>query len=187
MCVYGNVKWNPTVSSQCAAFDPVVLWLLTCPCLIFCSALLRFPCECCGLWFDPLPCLSCLHFSVSLDMVPFTMSSSPHSQQTLLMLYRRMGGMTSTAGCVTARARCSAVSSARASTTPSASNWPQSLRATGSVQSARYWGLYTVCQLLCHGTVLLAVWICSDPYQLTENKWKVLKLLKHKLKINKSY
>ncbi|XP_019746865.1 protein kinase C-binding protein 1-like isoform X5 [Hippocampus comes] len=43
--------------------------------------------------------------------------------------------MTSTAGCATARARCSAVSSAPGCTTPSASNYQLSLRATGSVPS----------------------------------------------------
>lgn len=71
-------------------------------------------------------------------MVPFTMWSSQHSPQTLLMLYRRTAGMTSTAGCATARARCSAVSSAPGCTTPSASNYQLSPRATGSVQSVRY-------------------------------------------------
>ncbi|MEQ2185935.1 hypothetical protein GOODEAATRI_023253 [Goodea atripinnis] len=45
-------------------------------------------------------------------MVPFTTRSSRHSPQTLLMLYRRTAGTTFTAGCATARARCSAVSSA---------------------------------------------------------------------------
>lgn len=66
------------------------------------------------------------------------MRSSQHSPQTLLMLYRRTAGMTSTAGCATARARCSAVSSARGCTTPSASNCPQSPRVTGSALSVRY-------------------------------------------------
>ena len=71
-------------------------------------------------------------------MVPFTIWSSQHSPQTLLMLYRRTAGMTSTAGCATARARCSAVSSAPGCTMPSASNYQLSPRATGSVQSVRY-------------------------------------------------
>lgn len=54
------------------------------------------------------------------------------------MLYRRTAGTTSTAGCATARARCSAVSSAPGCTTPSASNYQPSPRATGSVQNVRY-------------------------------------------------
>lgn len=87
-------------------------------------------------------------------MVPFTIWSSQHSPQTLLMLYRRTAGMTSTAGCATARARCSAVSSAPGCTTPSASNYQPSPRATGSVQSVRYLA-EDVCMCVCTQVIVV--------------------------------
>ena len=84
------------------------------------------------------------HCSRSWDTAPFTTPSSRRSTQTPWTRPRRMAGTTSTAGCATARARCSAASSAPGCTTPSASNCLQSPRETGSVLSVRYyspWGI----------------------------------------------
>lgn len=69
-------------------------------------------------------------------MVRFTIWSS-HSPQTLLMLYRRMDGMISTAGFVTGKAKSFAVSSVPGFITLSVWDWHRNQRGTGFVLNVR--------------------------------------------------
>lgn len=69
-------------------------------------------------------------------MVRFTIWSS-HSPQTLLMLYRRMDEMISTAGFVTGKAKSFAVSSVPGFITLSVWDWHRNQRGTGFVLNVR--------------------------------------------------
>lgn len=83
-------------------------------------------------------------------MVRFTIWSS-HSPQTLLMLYRRMGEMISTAGFVTGKAKSFAVSSVPGFITLSVWDWHRNQRGTGFVPNVRLvlddWMHYSPCFL----------------------------------------